>query len=175
MSESLFNKVLSLRPATLLRKRLWHRCSPVNFVIISKNIFFAEQLCTTASTIRVFDWKTRFEIFMFRFCLYLKASNNWLLFSCLMCFNFEFLMLSYVFYFHKKMGNEIQFIFCFSFSWRNWKMNYLKKSRSALWLFSQVWRTRHLRAGSCQVHWYFPLKNCYADTRNLHYWLLISY
>ena len=26
-----FNKVASLRPATLLRKSLWHRCFPVNF------------------------------------------------------------------------------------------------------------------------------------------------
>ena len=26
-----FNKVGSLRPATLLKKRLWHRCFPVNF------------------------------------------------------------------------------------------------------------------------------------------------
>ena len=25
------NKVASLRPATLLKKRLWHRCFPVNF------------------------------------------------------------------------------------------------------------------------------------------------
>ena len=27
-----FNKVLGLRPATLLKKRLWHMCFPVNFV-----------------------------------------------------------------------------------------------------------------------------------------------
>ena len=26
------NKVAGLRPATLLKKRLWHRCFPVNFV-----------------------------------------------------------------------------------------------------------------------------------------------
>ena len=26
-----FNKVAGLRPATLLRKRLWHRCFPVSF------------------------------------------------------------------------------------------------------------------------------------------------
>ena len=26
-----FNKVTGLRPATLLKKRLWHRCFPVNF------------------------------------------------------------------------------------------------------------------------------------------------
>ena len=27
-----FNKVAGLRPAILLKKRLWHRCFPVNFV-----------------------------------------------------------------------------------------------------------------------------------------------
>ena len=27
-----FNKAAGLRPATLLKKRLWHRCFPVNFV-----------------------------------------------------------------------------------------------------------------------------------------------
>ena len=27
-----FSKVVSLRPATLLKKRLWHRCFPVNFL-----------------------------------------------------------------------------------------------------------------------------------------------
>ena len=27
-----FNKVAGLRPATLLKKRLWHRCFPVNFM-----------------------------------------------------------------------------------------------------------------------------------------------
>ena len=26
-----FNKVAALKPATLLKKRLWHRCFPVNF------------------------------------------------------------------------------------------------------------------------------------------------
>ena len=26
-----FNKVVRLRPATLYKKRLWHRCFPVNF------------------------------------------------------------------------------------------------------------------------------------------------
>ena len=32
MCQSLFiNKVACLRPATLLKKRLWHRCFPVNF------------------------------------------------------------------------------------------------------------------------------------------------
>ena len=29
--ESILNKVADLRPATLFKKRLWHRCFPVNF------------------------------------------------------------------------------------------------------------------------------------------------
>ena len=33
LSQSLFfNKIVGLRPAILLNKRLWHRCFPVNFV-----------------------------------------------------------------------------------------------------------------------------------------------
>ena len=35
-----FDKVVGLRPATLLRKRLWHRCFPVNFVKFLRNTFF---------------------------------------------------------------------------------------------------------------------------------------
>ena len=37
-----------LRPTTLIRKILWHRCFPVNFCEISKNTFFIEHR-TTAS------------------------------------------------------------------------------------------------------------------------------
>ena len=34
-----FNKVAGLRPATLLKKRLWHRCFPVNFAKFLKTPF----------------------------------------------------------------------------------------------------------------------------------------
>ena len=37
-----FNKVAGLRPAILFKKRLWHRCFPVNFAKIFKNNFFTE-------------------------------------------------------------------------------------------------------------------------------------
>ena len=40
----LFNKVAGLRPATLLKKRLWHRCFPVNFVKFLRTPFFIERL-----------------------------------------------------------------------------------------------------------------------------------
>ena len=50
VSESLFfNKVAGFRPATLLKKRLWHRCFPVNFAKFLRTPFFTEHLRTTAS------------------------------------------------------------------------------------------------------------------------------
>ena len=46
-----FNKVAGLRPATLLKKELWHSCIPVNFAKISKSTFSAEHLRATASVL----------------------------------------------------------------------------------------------------------------------------
>ena len=39
-----FNKVAGLRPATLLKKRLWHRCFPVKFAKFLRTPFFIEHL-----------------------------------------------------------------------------------------------------------------------------------
>ena len=39
-----FNKVAGLRPATLLKKRLWHRCFPVNFAKFLRTPFLTEYL-----------------------------------------------------------------------------------------------------------------------------------
>ena len=39
-----FSKVAGRRPATLLKKRLWHRCFPVNFVKFLRTSFFTERL-----------------------------------------------------------------------------------------------------------------------------------
>ena len=39
-----FNKVAGLRPATLLKKRLWHRCFPGNFVKFLRTTFCIENL-----------------------------------------------------------------------------------------------------------------------------------
>ena len=36
--------VLELRPATLLKKKLWHRCFPMNFVKFRRTRFFTERL-----------------------------------------------------------------------------------------------------------------------------------
>ena len=39
-----FNKVVSLRPATLLKKRLWQKCFSVNFVKFLRTLFLTEDL-----------------------------------------------------------------------------------------------------------------------------------
>ena len=39
-----FNKVAGPRPVTLLKKRLWHRCYPVNFVKFLRTPFIIEHL-----------------------------------------------------------------------------------------------------------------------------------
>ena len=39
-----FNKVAGLRPATLLKKSLWHRCFPVNFVEFLRTHFLTQRL-----------------------------------------------------------------------------------------------------------------------------------
>ena len=46
-----FYKVAGLRNATLLKKRLWHRCLTVNFAkfLRTPNTFFTEHLRKTAS------------------------------------------------------------------------------------------------------------------------------
>ena len=40
----LFLKAADLRPATLLKKRLWHRCFPVDFAKFLRTTFFTEQI-----------------------------------------------------------------------------------------------------------------------------------
>ena len=120
---------------------------------------------------RVFDkLKNKIQNSILRFCFYLNMKkrnlNNWLPFSCLIDFYFEFLMPSFVFHCYKKMENELQLIFRLSFSWGNWRTKYLNRSRLTLWLFSQVCSTRYSRASSCQVPWGFPLCNGHTDTKN---------
>ena len=44
-----FNKVATLRPATLLKKRLWHRCFPVNFVKFLRTPFLHRTPLVAAS------------------------------------------------------------------------------------------------------------------------------
>ena len=63
-----FNKVAGVRPATLLKKRLWHKWLPVDFAKFSKSTFFTEHLWTTTSEkLPGKKWKEKLE--------------NWLLLS----------------------------------------------------------------------------------------------
>ena len=45
-----FNKVAHLRPATLLKKRLWHSCFPVNSAKFLRTPFFYRTPLVAAST-----------------------------------------------------------------------------------------------------------------------------
>ena len=54
-----------LRPAILLKKTLWHRCFPVNFVKFLRTLFFTEHLWTIASSaihILISFWMTLVSI-----------------------------------------------------------------------------------------------------------------
>ena len=62
LCQSLFlNKVATLRPSTLSRKRLWHRCFPVNFAKFLRTSFIKEHLwwlllkILTISAVQVFS------------------------------------------------------------------------------------------------------------------------
>ena len=64
MCQSLFfNKVASLRPATLSKKRLWHRCFPVNFAKFLRTPFLqntsGQLLLVLCETHILFDRRSR--------------------------------------------------------------------------------------------------------------------
>ena len=46
-------KIIGLRPATFLRKRLWYRCFPVNFAKFYKNIFYYRTPLVAASGVLI--------------------------------------------------------------------------------------------------------------------------
>ena len=48
-----YSKVAVLRPATLLKKRLWHRCFPVNLARFLGTSFFTEHLRVTTAFSRI--------------------------------------------------------------------------------------------------------------------------
>ena len=57
----ILNKVAGLRTATLLKKRLWFRCFPVNFVKFLKHIFYRTPLVAASEPGRLsashqFEW-----------------------------------------------------------------------------------------------------------------------
>ena len=58
MTEKDLCQSFSFRPATLFKKRLWHRCFPVNFVKFCRTLFFIEHLWWMLLTAkRCYFWK----------------------------------------------------------------------------------------------------------------------
>ena len=70
-----FNKVAGLRLASLLTKRLWHRCIPVSFLKFLRTTFFIERLWWLLLLIIFMDftWLLTSSILWNRFC---KGSEN---------------------------------------------------------------------------------------------------
>ena len=52
-AESFFNKVISCRPATLFKKRLWHRSSSANFTKFFKKLFYRTTVSCFCNTLLV--------------------------------------------------------------------------------------------------------------------------
>ena len=52
-----FNKVAGLRPETLLKKRLWHKCFPVNFAKFLRTPFLQN---TSGRLLVLFEWVNSF-------------------------------------------------------------------------------------------------------------------
>ena len=78
LCQSLFlNKVTGLTPATLLKKRLWYRCFPVNFGKFLKNTFFTEDLWAGASGVPIIlcsFMETFIDVFIY--CFPVKKSRE---------------------------------------------------------------------------------------------------
>ena len=65
-----FNIIAGLRPVTLLKKRLWHRCFPENFVKFLRTPFFIENLQWLLLSLRLVQG----EILLFR--KYITSSSK---------------------------------------------------------------------------------------------------
>ena len=52
----IFNEFVSLRPVTLLKKRLWHRCFHLNFVKVLRTPSLRTR-CSSSSVIKIVLWK----------------------------------------------------------------------------------------------------------------------
>ena len=80
MCQSLFfNKVAGLRPATLLKKRLWHRCFPVNFVKFLRTFFFHRTPLVAAFAFNIYEMKSSKNTFpseLLRFIFKINLIRN---------------------------------------------------------------------------------------------------
>ena len=73
-----FNKVAGLRPATLLKKRLWHRCFPVSFTKFLRTPFISEHPQWLLLGHR--HWRDVQDFFLCHFCVlcpYQDPKKEW--------------------------------------------------------------------------------------------------
>ena len=111
MPESLFfNKVVDLRPATLLKKRLWHRCFPVNFAKFLRTPF----LQNTSGRLRLIESN------------FLSLYSLTKQFSIFLCSLFYFLLKTFSFIIDDVFEKSKERIFSFG----NCKVNEKKINRS---------------------------------------------
>ena len=57
-----------LQPETLLKKRLWHSCFPVNFAKFLRTPFLTEHSWETASNRFLYEGKIGFELIKIQLC-----------------------------------------------------------------------------------------------------------
>ena len=75
LCQSLFvNKAAGLTPATLLKKRLWHRCFSMNFVTFLRTRFL--QNASERLLLNIVHLKLQFmQTSLFIYCIFLKVSQ----------------------------------------------------------------------------------------------------
>ena len=71
-----FNKVAGLRPASLLKKRFWHRCFPVNFAEFLRTCFFIGHLWWLLLDLLTFITAQKIKFFIENICRNLKVTFN---------------------------------------------------------------------------------------------------
>ena len=80
LCQSLFlNKATGLRPATLLKKKLWHRCFPVNFAKFLRTLFLQNtpgRLFLEFQLFSVLLWRPFIDVFIYCFPVKEKQKLN---------------------------------------------------------------------------------------------------
>ena len=71
-----FNKIAGMRPVTLLKKRFWHSCFPVNFVKFLRTPFFTEHLWWLLLCLFKSRFGSAFEVFNFFNLLFWQRTSE---------------------------------------------------------------------------------------------------
>ena len=95
-----FNKVAHLRPATLLKKRFWHKCFPVNFAKFSRRPFLQN---TSGWQLLLFSFPWLLLLLILQF-----QKNVWFMIACrlLVSFLLPLFLINKGNWVHPVAGNE---------------------------------------------------------------------